>query len=444
MLKLLMQTEIILHILLSLGLIIIATKWCAVLAQKFRLPSVVGMIVAGLLLKLLPIFNNFGGITATDAADLVVRADSDKFISYIAEIGVVMIMYSSGLGTNLRTLLRSGPKALLVALGGVLIPLILGSVVSYVLWRSSLFESSGGGGNPHELFLKALFIGTILTATSVSITAATLKELGAQSTPAGLIIIASAIIDDVIGIIVLTLVTGVAGSGLGGGATNINLLVGKVALKTLLFFVASVVVGFFLYHVFKWYDARHEHTRRMAIYGLGCAFVLSYCAEKFFEIADITGAYIAGVIFCNLRDAKYMEEKIDVNSYMLFSPVFFASIGLKTSVAALGLPLVIFSLCFVFVGCLAKIIGAGGVGRLLGFGRRESLSIGVGMMVRGEVALIVAQKGLACGLVDRVYFTPVILLIIVSSIIAPILLKVLFGRGESGVEMQKAAQGRDE
>lgn len=428
-----MQTQIILHILLCLGLIIIATKWCAVMVQKIGLPTVVGMIIAGLLLKVLPLFNGFGEITVGATTDLIIRAESDKFITYVAELGVIMIMFSAGLGTNLRQLVHSGAKATIVAAAGVLTPLIMGSAMALIFWRVAGVESvaavedalidatgggsSDGGGSGNRLFLEAIFIGTILTATSVSITVATLKELRVINSDVGQTIVSAAIIDDVMGIVVLTLVIGIAGG-------NVN--IGEVLLKTLLFFLASGVVGFLLYHMFKWYDGRHEHTRRIAIYGLGCALVMSYCAEKFFGIADITGAYIAGVIFCNLRDARYMEEKIDVNSYMLFSPVFFASIGLKTSLNGVDGGLLLFSLCFVIIGCVAKVVGSGGVSRLLGFRGRECLQIGVGMMVRGEVALIVAQKGLAVGLVDRKYFTSVILLIIISSMVAPVLLKVLF------------------
>lgn len=426
-----MQTQIILHILLCLGLIIIATKWCSVMVQKVGLPSVVGMIIAGLLLKILPIFSNFDSSSVSGVAAWDVKMASDKFISYVAELGVVMIMFSAGLGTNLRQLVHSGAKATVVAAAGVLTPLVLGCAMALLFWKVSpnevggTFESTAGGVFglfKSRTFLEALFIGTILTATSVSITVATLKELGVINSTVGQTIVSAAIIDDVMGIVVLTIVIGVA-----GGEVNVI----EVLVKTLLFFIASGVVGFLLYHIFKWYDGRHEHTRRIAIYGLGTALIMSYCAEKFFGIADITGAYIAGVIFCNLRDARYMEEKIDVNSYMLFSPVFFASIGLKTTLAGLNMQLLLFSLLFVIVGCAAKVIGSGGVSRLLGFRGRSCLQIGVGMMVRGEVALIVAQKGLASGLVDRRYFTSVILLIIVSSMVAPVLLKMLFKKDAS-------------
>lgn len=392
-----MDSQVILQILLDLGLILVATKWLGTLVQKIGFPQVAGQIIAGLLLRFLPPFANFG----VDGASV--------FINAAAEIGVIMIMFSAGLGTNIKMLLKSGFKATLIAAFGVLVPLVAGCAMALCFWPFKGFESLE--------FYKALFIGTILTATSVSISVAALKELGVISSSVGQTIVSAAIIDDVFGIIVLTLVIGVA-----KGGEN----VGLVLLKTALFFVASVGVGAVLYRLFKWYDTRHLHTHRIAIYGLAAAFIFSYCAEKIFGIADITGAYVAGVIFCNLQDAQYMEKKVDVGSFMLFSPVFFASIGLKTTFAGVDAQMLLFALCFVVVGCVAKIIGCGGIAKLLGFKTRESFEIGVGMMVRGEVALIVAQKGLACGLVERQYFTPVILLIIVSSVIVPILLKALF------------------
>lgn len=397
-------TDILLQILLSLGIIIVATKYIGIVVQKIGFPQVAGEIIAGLLLKLLPFFSNFGGTDPNIVYDL-----SNKFISFTAEIGVVLIMFSAGLSTNLKTLIKSGVKSTVIAASGVLIPLAMGTLTSCLFFKSFDIHS--------PTFYKALFIGTILTATSVSITVAALKELGKLSTFTGQTIVSSAIIDDVFGIIVLTIVIGLASGG-------ISLL--QVLLKVFAFFIFSLVVGYIVYKLFKWYDRRHPHSHRIAIYGFGVALIMAYCAEKFFGIADITGAYIAGVIFCPLHDAQYIENKIDINSYMFFSPLFFASIGLKTSFATFSPSLFLFMLLFVIIGCASKVLGCGASARLLGFTPRESIQIGVGMMVRGEVALIVTQKGLSSGIISSEYFAPVILLIILSSVITPLLLKLLF------------------
>jgi Kef-type K+ transport system membrane component KefB len=153
-------------------------------------------------------------------------------------------------------------------------------------------------------------------------------------------------------------------------------------------------------------------------------------AEKVFGIADITGAYVAGIILSKLHDSDYIEQKMDINSYMIFGPIFFASIGLKTEISGFTWELLLFSLAFVAVALVCKIIGCGAMSRLCGFKGSDTLKVGVGMMTRGEVALIVAQRGLTEGMIGSQYFTSVILLIIVSSILTPIILKLLYARNE--------------
>ncbi|MCR5495577.1 MAG: cation:proton antiporter [Treponema sp.] len=398
------STDIVLQILVSVGIIVMAAKYIGTLSKKIGFPQVAGMIIAGLLLRFLPLFKNFGS-----NPDGTLLGESERFISYLAEIGVILIMFSAGLGTNLKSLMKSGPKATIIALCGVLVPLIMGTIMSLCFWGFDAW------GTPK--FYKAMFIGTILTATSVSISVAALKELGKLKSDLGQTIVSAAIIDDVFGIIALTIVLGIS-SGKGG--------IAEILIKTVLFFIAAIITGYIIFRVFKWYDRRHPHSRRIPIYGLGIALIFAYAAEKFFGIADITGAYIAGVVFCSLTDAPYMEQKIDINSYMIFSPIFFASIGLKTDLSGMNMSLLWFSIAFVIVGCLSKIIGCGGVSRLMGYSWKDSYKIGLGMMVRGEVALIVAQKGLSVGIVESQYFAPVILLIIVSSMIVPILMKKAF------------------
>ena len=396
--------DIALQIVLSVGIIVIAAKYLGLLAKKIGFPQVAGEIVAGLLLRFVPFFSHFGGSESN-----IIYNETNQVIGYMSEIGVILIMFSAGLGTNLKSLVKSGVKSTVIAAFGVLVPLVLGTVMALCFW--------GFDGIGTQQFYQALFIGTILTATSVSITVAALKELGKINSEVGQTIISAAIIDDVFGIIVLTVVIGASS----GGGDYIGLI-----LRTVAFFIASIIVGYIVYRIFKWYDNRHPHSHRIPIYGLGVALIFAYCTERFFGIADITGAYIAGVIFCNLNDASYMEQKIDVNSYMFFSPIFFASIGLKTNLSSLNMELLWFSIAFVLVGCLSKIIGCGGISVCLGYNRKEAMQIGLGMMVRGEVALIVAQKGLAVGMVQAEYFAPVILLIIVSSMIVPVLLGKAF------------------
>lgn len=381
------------EILKSLAIIIVAAKLCGLAASKLKAPQVVGEIIAGLLI----------------GPSVLGLVEQTEFLSQMAEIGVVLLMFFAGLETNLKDLMKTGPKAFLIACAGVLVPLIGG----FLLYSCFYGFSSVGT----DEFYTAVFIGVIMTATSVSITVATLQELGHLKDTVGTTIMSAAIIDDVIGIIVLTFVI---------GFKNPESSPFKVVGNTVMFFVMALIVGVIGYRIFKYLDKRYPHTRRIPIFGLVLCFAMAYIAEKYFGIADITGAYVAGIILCSIQDSSYIARKVDISSYMIFGPLFFASIGIKTSISAMNGTILLFSIGFVVVALVSKIVGCGLMSRALGFKGKDSMKIGVGMMTRGEVALIVSQKGLEVGMIDSVYFTAVILLILVSSIITPIILKVLY------------------
>jgi len=382
----------------DLAIIIIFAKLCGITARKCKAPQVVGEILAGLLI----------------GPSVLGWVNQSDFLAQMAEIGVILLMFSAGLETDLKDLVKTGPIAILIACSGVFIPLACGALLYMAFYGVSPWGSEG--------FYKAVFVGTILTATSVSITVESLKEMGKIKGKVGTTILSAAIIDDVIGIIVLTFVI---------GFKNPESKPSAVLVNTVLFFVFAIVVGFISYKIFKTVDTRYPHTRRIPIAGLAFCLAMAYIAEKYFGIADITGAYVAGIILCSIRDSKYIAEKMDTNSYIMFGPIFFASIGLKTNVENMSMGILVFSIAFVLVGLISKIIGCGLMARLCKFSPLDSLKIGVGMMTRGEVALIVSQKGLTAGLLTPVYFTSVILLIIISSVATPIILKVLYSKAEA-------------
>ena len=387
----------------DLAIIIIFAKFFGVLARKCKAPQVVGEIVAGLLIGPCVLW-------------LVQQSD---FLTGMAEVGVVLLMFSAGLETDLKELMKTGPIAFLIACCGVFVPLVGGTLLYMGFYGTAPWGS--------EKFFTAVFIGVIMTATSVSITVQALKELGRLKGRVGTTILSAAIIDDVIGIVVLTFVI---------GFKNPDSNPGKVVLNTVLFFVVAIVVGFILYKIFRKLDDRYPHTRRIPIMELALCFAFAYIAETYFGIADITGAYVAGIILCSIRDSSYIDEKMEVSSYMIFGPVFFASIGLKTNIDSLDGKILLFSLGFVLVALITKIIGCGLMARICRFSAADSLKIGVGMMTRGEVALIVAQKGLSVGVLSPVYFTSVILLIIVSSVLTPIVLKLLYSKDKTPEEVK--------
>lgn len=385
------------EVLRDLAIILFSAKFFGVVARKCKAPQVVGQIIAGLLI-------------GPCMLGLINQSD---FITKLAEIGVVILMFEVGLESDLKELIKTGPVAFMIACAGVFVPLVLGTLLYMGFYGMAPWGS--------ENFYKAVFIGTIMTATSVSITVASLQELGKIKSKVGTTIVSAAIIDDIIGILVLTFVI---------GFKNPNTHPGMVVLKTIAFFAVAIVGGFIVYKVFFTLDKRYPHTRRIPIVSLAFCFALSYIAEKYFGIADITGAYIAGIVLCSLSDNEYIERKSDVISYMFFGPIFFINIGLKTSFDTMNGKLFAFCICFVIVALAAKIIGCGLVSKVCKYNLSDCLKVGVGMMTRGEVALIVSQKGLAAGLLTADYFTAVILLILVSSIATPIILKLLYAQDE--------------
>ena len=384
--------------LLDVALILLSTKVLGLVTRKLQLPQVVGALLAGL------IFGPgvLGVIQPTD------------FLTSLSEIGVIVIMFGAGMATDIKELKNAGKSGFLVALIGVLVPLAMGALLGF------LFSPGETGSN---LWLQHVFIGTILTATSVSITVETLKEIGKLNTKVGNTILAAALIDDVLGLVVLTVVTSLAGD-----TVNVAL----VLLKILLFFVFVGVVAFLGIRLFSWYENRFtKNLRRFPLLAFVLCLLMAFAAEEVFGVADIIGAFAAGVIVANTPRGAYVESKFQPLSYLLLTPVFFANIGLKVQLPEMSWQILLFAVLLVVVAILSKLIGCGAGARLCGFTWREGLQVGVGMACRGEVALIVANRGAAMGLMPDAYFGPVIIMVVCCAVFAPIALKLAF-RGRRG------------
>ena len=383
--------------LLDLAIILLCTKALGLATRKVQMPQVVGALLAGVLLG--PAM--LGILTET------------SFIHNVAEIGVIVLMFCAGLETDIQELKASGKASFVIALIGVIVPLIGGYATAMFFNRPDVIASDASC----NVFLQNIFIGVILTATSVSITVETLKELGKLKTKSGNAILGAAIIDDVLGIIALTLVTSMADE---------SVKISVVLLKIVAFFAFAGVIGVIFYKVFKkWTDQAEKGLRRHAIMAFVFCLLMAYVAEKFFGVADITGAYFAGIVMCRLSSARdYVASKTNVLGYMLFSPLFFASIGIKTNLEGLTSTMAIFAVVLTIVAILTKIIGCGIGARIMGFQTYDAFSIGLGMVSRGEVALIVAQKGEQAGLIDPHMFPPIVLVVIVTTLVTPILLKL--------------------
>ena len=383
------------HYLMDLALILLSTKVLGILTKKIQMPQVVGALVAGLILG---------------PAVLNVLTETE-FLTQLSELGVIVLMFSAGMGTDIQELKNSGKAGFLVALLGVIVPLVLGTGLALIAERTGMIES----GN----FMEALFVGTVLTATSVSITVETLRELGKLETKVGNTILAAALIDDVLGLIALTIVSSIA-----GGQESILL----VLVKIVLFFVFAAVVSFLALKFFRWLMSLWpgRERRRYPVLAFVLCLVMAYCAEEFFGVADITGAYVAGLVISCTPRATYIQSKFEPLSFLLLTPVFFASVGIKADVSGMSGSLIVFSILLLVISVISKIIGCGLGAKLCRFTPKESLQVGVGMVCRGEVALIVANRGLELGVLSSTMMAPVIITVVGGTILTPIMLKLVF------------------
>lgn len=389
--------------LFDLSIILLCTKLFGLVTRKVQMPQVVGALLAGIILG---------------PACLGIVSETD-FISKLAELGVIVLMFQAGFESDFKELKKCGKASLLIALLGILVPLAGGFLLGMIFNNDgSIFIIS------NKKFLENIFIGLVLTATSVSITVETLQEMGKLKTSSGVAIMSAAVIDDIIGIILLTVIT---------SFNNPSIHIGLVLLRILIFLLFSILIGFIARELFSILIAQHGAKKRIAVFAFSFCLILSFLAEEYFGIANITGAYIAGMVFSNLYHLEYIESKIDTLSFMLLSPVFFASIGIGITLESTDARLMLFTIALVIIAIMTKISGCSLGAELCGYDKEESLQIGIGMVSRGEVALIIANKGAILGLLSKQYFTPIVIMVIVTTLVTPILLKLAFSNRVYGV-----------
>ncbi len=407
------------EILLPLALILLFTKLFSLIGKKIGLPQVVGMLVAGILLGFIKYIPN----------QTVFTQDTMDGLSFIAKIGVILIMFSAGLETDLNQFKKSGLPSVLITLLGVLFPLAFGFIVACAF--------NGGFSNMSQhMVITNLFYGAILSATSVSITVAVLKELDKLNSKVGTSIVAAAILDDIIGVILLSLFISL---DKGNGVSGIGIAIGKM----IAFFVVAIGVGIVIRIGLKHYLKRHpEHHRRIPIIGFAMCFFFAYCAEEWFGVADITGAYIAGIILSSLTETTYIDRKVEVSNYMLFAPVFFASIGINADFGSISPAMIGFGFAFILAGMLGKVVGCGLGSLICKYSFMDSLRVGIGMMARAEVVLVCTQKGVDSGLVDASIMPFVLILIILTSLLTPLLLKITY-KNDNGANIDHLSENAE-
>lgn len=410
------------EILLFLGIILVVSKLLSLWLSKLKLPTVIAYLITGLLVGLLTFLPDgwFRG-------SFEYSVDALKFF---AKIGVVLIMFSAGLETDISKVKAMGVKSLIITSLGVVVPLCLGTLLAY------LYNLTTGGAMS---VFSMLYYGVILSATSVSITVAVLKELKKLNSPVGTALVSAAILDDIIGIVLLSVVISMASSnspdtsitiaglisqaaGL-SGAANVVLIV----VSMIVFFVVTFFVGLLLRRFFNFLGHKYPHHIRITILAFGVCFIYSYIAELF-SIADITGAFLIGLALSSTNVKPYVDHRSETISNNLFTPVFFSMImiNLYPSFKAFDTSFLVFGLLWVAVGIIGKIIGAGAGGLICKFKFKDSLAIGIGMMARAEVLIVCASKGIDAGLVDNQIMIYTVILILITSFLTPIILKFIY------------------
>lgn len=386
-------------VLLPLALIMATSKFLSKAASKINMPQVVGMLLAGVIIGLVNYIPNQEILTET----------SMEGIGFVAKLGVILIMFSAGLETDVKQIKSIGAPAMVITAAGVIVPMGLGFLVACLF--------NGGFSTGKEVLLDNLFYGVILTATSVSVSVATLKELGKLNSKVGTTVIAAAIIDDIIGVIVLSFVIAMKGTN---GQTQSPL---RVIILTALFFVAAGLFGTCAKQIMQVVEKRYPHHRLLPIFGMATCFFFAYASEKWFGVADITGAFAAGLFLSRNPESNYIDRRADIMSYMIFTPVFFANIGMTVKFNSINTSMILFGICFILAGLLGKVLGCAGASLLCRYSPKDSLRVGVGMMARAEVALVCAQKGVENGMINSAIMPFILMLIIISSFVTPMILK---------------------
>jgi Kef-type K+ transport system membrane component KefB len=404
----------VLQLLLLLGIIIASAKLAGAASNRLGQPAVFGELLAGLVLgptvlNILawPMFG--GGAGSAGGAPTLLPVVRD-----LAEIGVVLLMFIAGLETDLGEMKRVGHVAFWAAAGGVVLPLAGGAAVAVAF------------GLP--LFWEGVFIGAILTATSVSISAQTLMEIGALRSREGTVILGAAVIDDVMGIIVLSFVAAFARTE---GRID-PLSFAFVACRLVAYFTLAIAAGAAFETVSRWAERLGVSQGLLAIV-LVVAILYAWAAEFVGGVAAITGAYLAGVLFARTSFKAKIDAGIHPLTYSMLVPIFFVGIGLQADGRQLG-GRVGFTLAMVAVAIVAKAVGCGAAARLLGFGRTEAVRVGVGMISRGEVGLIIAAYGLAQRIIGLEVFSASVIMVLATTMVTPPLLRLTFPRGQGPVD----------
>lgn len=376
---------------LDIALILIFTKIGSIISLRFKMPGVLGELIAGVILG--PFVLN------------LIQPNSN--ITLLSNLGVIMLMFLAGLETNLEELKKAGKSSFVIACLGVIVPLVLGTAAAYLFFSN---------------FWENIFVGVILTATSVSISVQTLTELGKLNTKSGINILGAAVIDDVLGLILISVILACADSS-GSGSTSLLF----TFVKIIIFCSICILSILFLPKHIDKLTQKFKPQQGLALIAIAFALICAFAAEEL-GIAAITGAYIFGLVLSPIFHREYIEKRVKIISGSLLSPIFFASVGISVSIKGINKEIILITLVMFIIAVIGKVIGCGFGARLFKMSKSESFQVGVGMISRGEVAIITANIGLNKHIISEEIFLPTIIVVILSTIVTPILLKIAYSR----------------
>ncbi|CAM5223621.1 Sodium/proton-potassium antiporter GerN (CPA2 family) OS=Ureibacillus acetophenoni OX=614649 GN=SAMN05877842_11954 PE=3 SV=1 [Ureibacillus acetophenoni] len=375
------------HFILTIVIVLLASKIAGQISIRLGQPSVLGKIIAGIVL----------------GPALLGWIHPSELITEFSEIGVLLLMFLAGLETDVKSLNQNMKSAVAVAVMGVVMPIILG-------WAGGIWFGL--------TTTESIFLGLVLAATSVSISVQVLRELGWLNSREGAALLGAAVLDDIIVIILIAIAMGF----FTGEDANIAMLLGEQVIFFVIIFVLGKWAVPFFVHAFS----RFKITEPIVTAALIIIFAFAWGAD-FFGVSGIIGTYFAGIALARTEWSHQIEEKVSPIAYGIFVPFFFINIGLPISFDGVG-DQVWFIVIFCIIAIVSKWIGCGLGARLTGFNTRSSIGIGAGMISRGEVALILASMGLAAGLLPQSHYTSIIIVVIFSTIVTPPLLKMAFGK----------------
>lgn len=381
------------ELILQIVLVLFAAKVAGQISIRLGQPSVLGKIIVGILLG--PAF--LGWIEQTE------------FIIAFSEIGVLLLMFLAGLETDVEGLSKNARVATLVAVLGVVTPILMG-------WGSSpLFHIPTSEG---------IFIGLLLAATSVSISVQTLREIGWLNSREGATLLGAAVLDDVIVVVLIALAMGF----FMGADTNI----GWVIAQQIIFFIIIFIIGKWIVPKFIHVFEKFKVTEPIVAAAIILLFA-SACFADILGVSGIIGTYFMGVAIGRTKYAKEIEHGVSPIAYGIFVPFFFINIGLPINFDGMG-DQIVFIVVFTIIALVSKFVGCGLGAKIGGFNWRSSAGIGAGMISRGEVALILASIGLSGGILSNEVYGAMVIVVIITTLATPPLLKLIFGKREESQE----------